>query len=306
MATTLRNKVELYSTNGSKLAVSNLAHITTKVLDNIKDGRSNEELTDAIFDQCETTLISNFDAEISKYKQVKRYYDRSTNVQLPVSSTYTSTSIGEYVGESLFVPQALGYGVFKVRRLLLYSDSAQAGATIRVTNQSTGAATNLTANIVAGWNRIDIDVSIDCNYFPLSVQVGFISNGNIKLRPFQNDILLTGLVQRRATDKLLVLSQWELIVDPMKVVDDFSDELKEAFWYKCGVLVLNWHLKSQSANRETIVGREQIIANRDELEKQYKQLVNNAVTKILPALEVTAATNHDTRFDFGYNIGSVI
>lgn len=306
MATTLRNKVELYASGGTKLAVNNLAHITTKVLDNIKETRTDEELTNAIFDQCETTVISNFDAEIGKHKQVKRYYDRSTNAQLPTTSTYTSTTVGQYVAESLFVPQALGYGVCKVRRLLLYSDSAQSGATIRVTNQSTGATTDVTGNIVAGWNKLDVDVSVDCSYFPLSIKVGFISNGNVRLKPFQSDILLSGLVQRRATDTLLVQAQWEVIVDPIKVVDDFSDELKEAFWYKCGVLVLNWHLKSQAANRETLVGREQIIANRDELEEQYKQLLKNAVTKILPALEVTAATKHDTRFDVGYEVGSIL
>lgn len=155
MATTLRNKVELYASGGTKLAVNNLAHITTKVLDNIKETRTDEELTDAIFDQCETTVISNFDAEIGKHKQVKRYYDRSTNAQLPTASAYTSTTVGQYVAESLFVPQALGYGVCKVRRLLLYSDSAQSGVTIRVTNQSTGATTDVTGNIVAGWNKLD-------------------------------------------------------------------------------------------------------------------------------------------------------
>lgn len=301
---TLPHKIELYA-NGTagKRAVEDLAHITAEILDNISDGRTEEELEAAIIEQSMVSLLSEFDAEIGKHKTIRRFLDTSIFTYFDANADYVTSTVGTLVGEQLVLAQPLPYAVLRLRRLVIETDAALSDATIRIVNGAT--TTDTTADIAEGLNRIDLDHTIDCDAGPVTVTVGIVSDGAIGLRPIM-DTQLPGLVQRGATANVCVQSQWELIVDMRKLADDYASELEEAFWYKCGITVLNWHLKSQSANRSTIVGREEIALNKTELMEAYKVLLHNAVKKIVEVLERKPVMRNDLRFDRAYSVGSLV
>ena len=301
---TLPQKIELYA-NGTegKRAVEDLAHITSAILDNIAEGRDEEALTSAIVEQSLVSLLSEFDAEIGKHKTMRRFLDTSIFTYFDTNADYATATVGTVVGEQLVLARPIPYAVLRLRRLVFESDSALNDATIRIINGTT--ITTITADIVEGLNRIDLDHSLDCDTAPVSVTVGIVSDGSIGLRPIM-DTQLPGIIQRGTTAGVCVQSQWELIVDMRKLADDYADELEEAFWYKCGITVLNWHLKSQVANRSTIVGREEIAMNKTELMEVYKVLLCNAVKKIVEVLEKKPVLRNDIRFDRAYSVGSLV
>lgn len=301
---TLPQKIELYA-NGTtgKRAVEDLAHITAGIINNIAEGRDEQELTAAIVEQSLVQMLSEFDAEIGKHKTMRRFLDTSIFTYFDTNADYVTSTVGTLVGEQLVLAQPLPYAVLRLRRLVFETDSALSDATIRIVNGAT--TTDISADIVEGLNRIDLDHSIECDTVPVTVTVGIVSDGVIGIRPIM-DTQLPGIVQRGATAGVCVQSQWELIVDIRKLADDYASELEEAFWYKCGITVLNWHLKSQLANRSTIVGREEIAMNKAELMESYKVLLHNAVKKIVEVLEKKPVMRNDLRFDRAYSVGSLV
>lgn len=301
---TLSQKIELYA-NGTtgKRAIEDLAHITSDILDNIADGRSEETLTAAIVEQSLVSLLTDFEAEIGKHKTMRRFLDTSIFTYFDTNADYITSSVGTLVGEQLILSHPLPYSSLRLRRLVFESDSALSDATIRIINGE--STTNITADIIVGLNRIDLDHSIECDTAPVSITIGIVSDGSIGLRPIM-DTQLHGLIQRGTTIGVCVQSQWELVVDMRKLADDYASEFEESFWYKCGITVLNWHLKSQAANRSTIVGREEIAANKGELVEEYKTLLRGAVKKIVEVLERKPVMRNDLRFDRGYSVGSMV
>lgn len=301
---TLPQKIELYANGTSgKRAVEDLAHITSGILDNIAEGRTEGELEAAIIEQSLVSLLSEFDAEIGKHKTMRRFLDTSIFTYFDANADYVTSTVGTLVGEELVLAQPLPYAVLRLRRLVIETNAALNDATIRIVNGAT--ITNTTADIAEGINRIDLDHNIECDTAPVTVTVGIVSDGTIGLRPIM-DTQLPGIIQRGTTAGVCVQSQWELIVDMRKLADDYADELEGAFWYKCGITVLNWHLKSQVANRSTIVGREEIAMNKTELMESYKVLLYNAVKKIVEVLEKKPVMRNDIRFDRAYGVGSMV
>mgnify|MGYP000399670664 CR=1 FL=1 len=300
---TLPQKIELYA-NGTagKRAVENLAHITASILNNIADGRNETELTAAIVEQSMVSLLSEFDAEIGKHKTIRRFLDTSVFSPFPNDAVYLAPSSGSLSGEVLLLAQPLAYGVLRLRRMVVDSETAVEGVIVRVLN---GSATVLTkeVDLAIGLNKIDLEVAIYADTLPLRISVGII--GAEGLKPIQ-DAQLSGLIKRAATANVTAQTQWELVADMRKLADDYASELAEALWYKCGITVLNWHLKSQAANRSTIVGREEIALNKTELMESYKVLLCNAVKKIVEVLEKKPVTKSDLRFDRAYGVGSVV
>jgi hypothetical protein len=300
---TLPQKIELYA-NGTagKRAVEDLAHITAEILDNISDGRTEEELEAAIIEQSMVSILSEFDAEIGKHKTIKRFLDTSVYSPFPTDADYLAPSSGSLSGEVLLLAQPLAYGVLRLRRIVVDSETAVEGATVQVLSGSVQVLTK-EVDLVEGLNKIDLEVSIDADTLPLRISVGI--NGAEGLKPIQ-DAQLSGLIKRAATANVTAQTQWELVADMRKLADDYASELEEAFWYKCGITVLNWHLKSQAANRSTIVGREEIAANKLELMETYERLLDNAVKKIVEVLEKKPVVRNDLRFDRAYGVGSVV
>ena len=300
---TLPQKIELYA-NGTagKRAVEDLAHITAEILDNISDGRTEEELEAAIIEQSMVSLLSEFDAEIGKHKTIRRFLDTSVFSPFPNDATYLAPSGGALSGEVLLLAQPLAYGVLRLRRMVVDSETVVDGATARVISNGVQVLSK-DVDLVVGLNKIDLEAAIDADTFPLRISVGII--GAEGLKPIQ-DAQLSGLIKRAATANVTAQTQWELVADMRKLADDYASELEEAFWYKCGITVLNWHLKSQAANRSTIVGREEIAANKLELMETYERLLDNAVKKIVEVLEKKPVTKSDLRFDRAYGVGSVV
>lgn len=301
----LASKIELYA-NGTtgKRAVENLAHITKAIIGNITEGRTEEELEAAVFEQATVSLLSDFDAEISKHKQVRRFIDASVYTPFQASAERIVGTVDTLVGEQLLLAQPLPYCVLCVRRVVVDSDVSVLGATVKVMNGDVEVLSQ-SVDLVAGVNKIDLEVRIEADISPISVTVGIVSNGIAGFLPIQ-DIQNEGVVKRAATINIPVRTHWELVADMRKVADDYTSELADAFWYKCGIVVLSWHLKSQQANRSTIVGREELAANRQELIEEYKYLLKSAIRKIIESLEQKPVTRHDVRFDRGYQVGSLV
>lgn len=303
---TLKETVTLLPDSGTK-AVTELAHITPAIIANITIGSDEETVQNDIRNHAYTSLMSDFDAEFGKHKQVARFVDVSTFTPFTRKDYQALGSDG--TTEVLTLAQPLPYSSLRLRRLLLEASGTFEGATITVTNLRTGDTQGLQANIAQGFNKIPLETNdlpflVDADSFPLNCQIKIEAEG-LRLRPIQAS-QLSGLVKRETHDNLLIQTQWELIVDMQKIANDFVQELAEAYWYKMGVVVLGWHLKSQRANNSTIVGREEIAANREELKGEYKKLLCSAVKNIMPALETTKATRNDLRFDVGYSVGSLV
>lgn len=302
--TPLKDRIELYA-NGTagKRAVQNLAHITAAIIDNIAEGRTEEELQDDVLEQSLVSLLSDFDAEVGKHKQIRRFLDTSIYTYFDTEADFVVSTAGTYIAEELVLAQPLPYAALRLRRLVIETDSALSDATIRIVNGAT--TTDISDDIVEGLNRIDLDHTIAADMKPLRVKVGIVSDGAIGLRPLQ-ETQLNGPIKRATTENVLLQSQWELIMDMRKLADDYASELEEAFWYKCGIVALNAHLKSQNANRSTIVAREEIALNKAELIEQYKVLMTNAVRKIVEVLDKKPIVRSDLRFDRGYGVGSMV
>ena len=300
---TLPQKIELYANSSAgKRAVENLAHITAEILDNIADNRNEEELTAAIVEQSMVSLLSEFDAEIGKHKTIRRFLDTSVFSPFPNDAVYLAPSSGSLSGEVLLLAQPLAYGVLRLRRMVVDSETVVDGATARVISNGVQVLSK-DVDLTIGLNKIDLDVSIDADTLPLRVSVGIV--GAESLKPIQ-DAQLAGLIKRAATANVTAQTVWELYADMRKLADDYASELEEVFWYKCGITVLNWHLKSQAANRSTIVGREEIAMNKTELMEMYERLLCNAVKKIVEVLEKKPVVRNDLRFDRAYGVGSVV
>ena len=300
---TLPQKIELYA-NGTagKRAVEDLAHITSSILDNIAEGRSGSELTAAIVEQAIVSFLAEFDAEFGKHKTIKRFLDTSIYTPFPTEAAYIAPSNGSLSGEVLLLAQPLAYAVLRLRRMVVDSQTTVTGATVRVISNGTQVLSK-SVNLVVGLNKIDLDLLIDADVLPLRISMGVV--GANSLRPIQDE-QLSGLIRRATTTDVTAQTQWELYADMRKLADDYASELEEAFWYKCGITVLNWHLKSQAANRSTIVGREEIAANKTELIDAYEVMLRNAVKKIVEVLEKKPVTKSDLRFDRGYAVGSMV
>jgi len=300
---TLPQKIELYA-NGTagKRAVEDLAHITASILDNISEGRSGSELTAAIVEQAIVSFLAEFDAELGKHKTIKRFLDTSIYTPFPTEAAYIAPSNGSLSGEVLLLAQPLAYAVLRLRRMVVDSQTTVTGATVRVISNGTQVLTK-SVNLVVGLNKIDLDLLIDADVLPLRISMGVV--GASSLRPIQDE-QLSGLIRRATTTEVTAQTQWELYADMRKLADDYASELEEAFWYKCGITVLNWHLKSQAANRSTIVGREEIAANKTELIDAYEIMLRNAVKKIVEVLEKKPVTKSDLRFDRAYGVGSMV
>ncbi len=300
---TLPQKIELYA-NGTagKRAVEDLAHITASILDNIAEGRSGSELTAAVVEQAIVSFLAEFDAELGKHKTIKRFLDTSIYTPFPTEAAYIAPSNGSLSGEVLLLAQPLAYAVLRLRRMVVDSQTTVTGATVRVISNGTQVLSK-SVNLVVGLNKIDLDLLIDADVLPLRISMGVV--GASSLRPIQDE-QLSGLIRRATTTEVTAQTQWELYADMRKLADDYASELEEAFWYKCGITVLNWHLKSQAANRSTIVGREQIAANKTELIDAYEVMLRNAVNKIVEVLEKKPVTKSDLRFDRAYGVGSMV
>jgi hypothetical protein len=300
---TLPQKIELYA-NGTagKRAVEDLAHITASILDNISEGRSGSELTAAIVEQAIVSFLAEFDAELGKHKTIKRFLDTSIYTPFPTEAAYIAPSNGSLSGEVLLLAQPLAYAVLRLRRMVVDSQTTVTGATVRVISNGTQVLSK-SVNLVVGLNKIDLDLLIDADVLPLRISMGVV--GASSLRPIQDE-QLSGLIRRATTTEVTAQTQWELYADMRKLADDYASELEEAFWYKCGITVLNWHLKSQAANRSTIVGREEIAANKTELIDAYEIMLRNAVKKIVEVLEKKPVTKSDLRFDRAYGVGSMV
>lgn len=300
---TLPQKIELYA-NGTagKRAVEDLAHITSSILDNIAEGRSGSELTAAVVEQAIVSFLAEFDAELGKHKTIKRFLDTSIYTPFPKEAAYIAPSNGSLSGEVLLLAQPLAYAVLRLRRMVVDSQTTVTGATVRVISNGTQVLSK-SVNLVVGLNKIDLDLLIDADVLPLRISMGVV--GASSLRPIQDE-QLSGLIRRATTTEVTAQTQWELYADMRKLADDYASELEEAFWYKCGITVLNWHLKSQAANRSTIVGREEIAANKTELIDAYEVMLRNAVKKIVEVLEKKPVTKSDLRFDRAYGVGSMV
>ena len=301
----LKTKIELLLTEDSgKLAVSSLTHITPAIIANVQGSNTIEGITTDVLNESMTYLLSDFDAEIGKNRTFQRYIELSPQTRFDSTKEYTIASVGTLVGEELVLSQPMPYSSLKVRRLFVDASIAVDNAVIRVVDINTGTTTNTTADLAAGLNRVDLDITIDTDFFAGHIKAGVVSNGVAGFRPIVPN-QLTGRVRRTSTD-INAWCQWELIIDMDKISDFFATELLNAYYLRCGVNVLDRHNKSQNANRSTLVGREELANNRAELHQRYEQILANSCKKIYEAVSKQPAVRHASEFDRGISVGSIV
>jgi len=302
--TTLKPKIELLPTEDSgKLAVSSLTHITPAIIANIQGSGTISAITEDVLTESLMYLLSDFDAEIGKNKTIQRYIELSPQTRFDSTAGYTVADVGTLVAESLLA-QPLAYSSLRIRRVFVDVRSAINRAVIRVRYVTEVTTPEMTGYQVPRVNRVELSSVIDADLLPVSVQVGVVADGIAGFRPIQS-AQLPGYV-RRASLTPFAWCQWELIVDMNKVATFYADELTESYQLRCAVNVMDRHMKSQVANRSTLVGREELAANRAELFAQYERILCNACKKIYEAISMQPATRHKLEFDKGYSVGSVV
>ena len=153
-------------------------------------------------------------------------------------------------------------------------------------------------------NPLQVGVSIATDLLPAHIKVGVVADGTAGFRPITS-AQLTGHV-RRASLAPYAWCQWELVVDMNKIADAYADELTEAYHHGCGLNVLSRHITSKEANRQTLVGREQMMLDRAELKEQYERILCNACKKIYEAISKQPAVRHAPEFDRGISVGSMV
>lgn len=302
---TLKSKIELLPVEDSgKLAVSSLTHITPAIIANVQGSGTLSALQEDVLNESMTYLLSDFDAEIGKNRTIQRFIELAPHTRFNSTAGYTVAASGSLVAEELVLAQPLMYSSLRIRRVFIDASSAMNDAVIRVLNLITGATTDKTVDLVAGLNRVDLDVVIDTDLFAGHVKVGVVADGVAGFRPII-EAQLPGHV-RRASLVPYVWCQWELIVDFTKIADWYEQELTSAYHLRCGVNVLDRHNKSQTANRSTLVGREELANNRAELHERYEQVLCNACKKIYEAISKQPAVRHAPEFDRGISVGSMV
>lgn len=302
---TLKQKIELLPTEDSgKLAVSNLMHLSPAIVANVQGSGTLSDLTETVLTESLTHLLSDFDAEIGKNRTLQRFIELAPFTRFNSTAGYTVAAVGTLVAEELCLAQPLPYSSLRIRRVFVDVSTAINDAVIRVENLLTGATTDVIADLVPGINKIELSSVIATDLLPAHIKVGVVADGTAGFRPITS-AQLTGHV-RRASLTPLAWCQWELVVDMNKIADAYADELTEAYHHGCGLNVLSRHITSKEANRQTLVGREQVMLDRAELKEQYERILCNACKKIYEAISKQPAVRHAPEFDRGISVGSMV